>query len=77
MTSPVYVRIRTNTVAMAIKRMRKQCIPGALSLPPSRLGTRLVHTVHALQLPEMRSVMSDHMSLTYVPLKSFVAVQVL
>ena len=26
---------------MAIKRMRKQCVPGALSPPPPRLGTRL------------------------------------
>ena len=26
---------------MAIKRMRKQCVPGALSPPPPHLGTRL------------------------------------
>ena len=42
-TSPVYVRIRMN---VAIKRMRKQCVPGALSPPPPLyLGTRLLNEV--------------------------------
>ena len=47
MMSPVYVyvhvRTRSPRNSMVIKRMHKQCVPGALSPPPpSRLGTRLV-----------------------------------
>lgn len=41
MTSTVYTHIRTNMVAM--KYMRKQCVPGNLSPPPPPyLGTRLL-----------------------------------
>ena len=41
MTSPVYVQTRSPQNSVAIKRMHKQCVPGALSPPPPRLGTRL------------------------------------
>ena len=41
MTSQLYVCKCTNTVPMAIKRMHKQCVPGALSPPPPCLRMRL------------------------------------
>ena len=38
----VYARTRSPWNSVVIKRMCKQCVPGALSPPPLRLGTRLV-----------------------------------
>jgi len=37
----VHVQTRSPRNSVAIKHMRKQCVPGALSPPTPRLGTRL------------------------------------
>ena len=40
----VYDRIQTPWNSTAIRRMRKQCVPGSFSAPRNKsLGTRLVH----------------------------------
>ena len=47
---------------MAIKRMRKQCVPGTLSPPPPlRLGTRLLLTFNLAYLLAM--VTNEHVAI--------------